>query len=447
MKRIIDTYLAEWKDHPYRKPLLLRGARQVGKTYAARQLGTLFENIVEINFEAESRFHQLFEADLDPAEIIRNITYMTGKAITPGKTLLFFDEIQGVPRALTALRYFYERMPALHVIAAGSLIDFSIQMVGIPVGRVSSLYMYPLSFLEFLDAVGHPQLIEMILSNGEEMPVSQPIHEKTLALLGEYIAVGGLPEAVARWRATRNIRFCLETHHDLLITYRQDFEKYAKKFQIKYLNALFTSIPHQIGTKFKYGAVEGAYRARELSPCIDLLTTAGILHLVIRSAGHGLPLGAESDPSDFKALFLDVALVQTMLGLDLHAWFLEPHRQFINKGALVETLVGQEILSYTAILEKQSLFYWRRNARGSEAEVDYLVQGGDAVIPIEVKSGAGSTLKSMHAFLESHPASPYGLRFSTQNYSTYGKIRSQPLYAVAAAVTSPEQRRRLLALI
>jgi uncharacterized protein len=435
MKRLVDYYLREWKASPYRKPLLLRGARQVGKTYAVRELGKAFENIVEINFELKEGAKGIFEkGDLEPERIIRDLSLLTGMQIIPGATLLFFDEIQNTPKVLTALRYFYEKLPALHVIAAGSLLDFTIQATGIPVGRVSSLYMYPLSFFEFLCACGHEQLAQEIMPGRFTAALSEPVHQKLLSLFAEYCAIGGMPEAVMLWKKTGNPSLCFEVQHTLLDTYRQDFGKYAEKFQIKYLSVLFNVIPRFLGIKFKYSAIEGEYRKRELSPCLDLLTTAGVAHSVMRSAGNGVPLGAEADIEDFKIIFLDAALAQALLGLDLKAWFLQPEKEFINKGAIIEAVVGQEFLAHAHPAHKINLFYWRRNAAGSEAEIDYLMTQQGSVIPVEVKSGAGSTLKSMHMFLESHKNSPFGLRFSTQNYSVHEKIHSYPLYAISSVI-------------
>lgn len=434
MKRLIDYYLMEWKKSPYRKSLLLRGARQVGKTYSVRQLGKTYTSFVEINFEITTSAKDVFEYDLEPDRIISALSLIVGQQIIPGETLLFFDEIQQAPRVLTALRYFYEKLPKLHVIAAGSLLDFTIQLVGIPVGRVSSLYMYPLSFFEFLCACGYTVLAQAILPGAITAPVSEAIHHKLLLLFGEYCAVGGMPEAVMCWQETKNPLLCFEIFHTLIDTYRQDFDKYAERFQIKYLAALFDAIPRFWGTRFKYSAVEGEYRKRELSPCLDLLTTAGIVHSVMRSAGNGVPLGAEVDFEHFKLILLDCALGQAILGLDLKAWFLSPEQEFVNKGAVIEALIGQELLAYAHPAHKAHLFYWSRNAPGSEAEVDYLITDQGKVVPVEVKSGVGSTLRSMHMFLENHPQSPYGLRFSAQNYSVHEKIHSYPLYAVATVL-------------
>ncbi len=200
MKRLIDTHLLTWKNDESRKPLLLRGARQIGKTFAVRILGTNFENFIEINFELTPDATLLFDKDLQPERLIRELSLFVGKQIIPGKTLLFFDEIQAAPKVLSALRYFYELMPSLHVIAAGSLLDFTTEELGIPVGRVMSLYMYPMSFIEFLYALKQELLVEEILKHTTEMPLSEPIHQKLLSFLGEYLAIGGMPEIVKTWQ-------------------------------------------------------------------------------------------------------------------------------------------------------------------------------------------------------------------------------------------------------
>jgi len=434
MKRLIDYYLQAWKQSEERKPLLLRGARQIGKTYAVRQLGNTFDSFVEVNFEFVAQARDVFEQDLDPDRIIRDLSLIVGTQIVPGKTLLFFDEIQGVPKALIALRYFYEKLPQQHIIAAGSLLDFTIQSVGIPVGRVSSLYMYPLSFFEFLCACGHELLAQAIMPGAITVPISDGVHKKLLMLLGEFCAIGGMPEAVMQWKKKRNPAICAEVHHALVDTYRQDFGKYAERFQIKYLDLLFNAIPRFLGSKFKYSFIEGKYRKRELAPCVDLLTTAGVAHAVTRSAGNGIPLGAEADAESFKLIFLDIALGQALLGLDVKAWFLNSEQEFVNKGSVAEALVGQELLAYTHPTRKDHLFYWQRNTTGSEAEIDYLMSSAGVVIPVEVKSGTGNTLKSMHMFLDSHQQSPYGLKFSVHNYSVHEKIHSYPLYAISSII-------------
>ncbi len=430
MKRTIGYYLQEWKERDTRKPLLVRGARQVGKTYVIRQFGSLFSNFVEINLEANEAARTIIEKDLDPKRIIRQLSELLQTDITPGSTLLFFDEIQVVPKAILALRYFYEIIPALHVVAAGSLLDFAIEQVGIPVGRISTLYMYPVSFLEFLVATGNTRWAELILDHTTDEPLSEPVHEGLLAMVGEYLAIGGMPEAVNEWIKTGTSRATRIVHADLVYTYQQDFGKYAKKHQIKYLDLLFQKAVDQLANKFMYARV-GEYKKRELEPSLELLEKAGLFYRVIKSAGQGLPIGSQADLDDFKILFLDVGLSQAILKLAITFWFIDPLNAFVNKGELVEAFIGQELLAYSDPIMKESLFYWRRDSRGSHAEIDYMVQLRDSIVPIKVKAGASKRIKSMQIFLESHPGSSYGIRFSTDNYAVRQHIVSYPLYATA----------------
>lgn len=445
MYRLIDYHLAVWKANPYRKSLLLHGARQVGKTYALRQLGTTYDNFIEVNFEVYPQLVALFEQDLDPKRIFRDLcTALNIKQPTEGTTLLFFDEIQIAPQAITSLRYFYEMFPELHVASAGSLLDFAIQQVGIPVGRVQSLYMYPLSFLEYLVALKEQRAVDALLNQNYHHEISPVIHDKLINLLAQYSALGGMPQVVDIWRATQDLYQCAAIHQSLLSNYRQDFYKYAKQKQIQHVRALFDTIPLQIGRKFKYSDVEGDYRSRELSPALDLLCTANVAQKVYHTAGQGIPLGAPSrrpnvamagrqkDFNDFKVILLDVGLGQAILGLQPGDWLLRPTTTFVNKGEHIEALVGQELLTYIDPVYDAELYYWHRRKAGGEAEIDYLIQENEFIIPIEVKSGKGTTLKSMHVFLENHQQSPYGIRFSTQNYSVYQNVRSLPLYAVAS---------------
>ncbi len=431
MKRLIDAYLLTWKDGALRMPLLIRGARQVGKTYAVAQLGKSFDDFVEINFERSSKFKLIFEKDLDPARIIRELGVQLKRSIIPGKTLLFLDEVQESENAFRSLRYFYEEMPELHVIAAGSLLDFHIEKIGMPVGRIESLYMYPLSFIEFLYAVGHELLAQEIIDHDPRKPMSESLHELGMAVLGEYLAVGGMPAAVKWWRDTKNLHDCGRILGAISKTYKQDFDKYAKRSQIKYLELLFNHIPKHLSEKFKYSSVSQDYTKRELEPCLDMLSKAGIVTKILMSAGQGIPLGAQASYEHFKVIFLDVALSQNVMGLNVGAWITNPLTQFVNKGGIVEAFIGQELLAYAGPFAERNLYYWHREERTSNAEIDYLIQQEEQIIPIEIKSGHGGKLQSMRLFLDTHPNSPYGIRFAPHNYSFIEKIHNYPLYAVA----------------
>jgi len=436
LKRFIDYHLTTWSTQKSFKPLLLRGARQVGKTYAVRQLGKKFDSFIEINFELNQKARSIFAQDFHPDRIVKEIGYLTNQEIIPGKTLLFFDEVQAEPHAIQALRYFYEMMPGLHVIAAGSLLDFAIDLVGIPVGRVDFLYMYPMSFLEFLYALKELILFRAILQHDIQQPISVIAHERLLQLVKEYLVIGGMPEVVNCWSLEKSAATCFKIQQQLITAYRQDFNKYAKKNQIKYVDLVFDNIPRQLGKKFKFSAMPGEFRKRELSPCIDLLVTAGVVHKVYHTAAQGLPLGGQIDVDDFKLVFLDVALAQSALGLDISQDLLSFEQPWINKGEIVEAFIGQEMLAYSNPTIKQQLYYWASSERSSQAEIDYVAVIKQAVLPIEVKAGVGSTLKSMHQFLQKHPQSKSGLRFSAQNYHVYENIHSYPLYAVSVAIES-----------
>ncbi len=444
LNRYIYFDLYRWRHAVTRKPLLLRGARQVGKTHVIRQLGQTFRNFVEINFEKTPELKKIFELDLDPIRIVREISIALNVIISPLETLLFIDEIQEMPRAIIALRYFYEEMPNLHVIGAGSLVDFAIDQVGVPVGRISFLYMYPMSFIEYLCASNNKQLAHEIIYHKPTDMLSDLIHIKALRLLGEYMAIGGMPKVVHEWISKKDLQSCTTLLRDIKNAYEQDFSKYAKKNQIKYVELLFKNIPRLICQQFKYSHIESDYRKRELEPALWLLEKAGIVHQVIHTSANGIPLGAEAKLHKFKLLMLDVGLNQTLLGLHLKDWFIDPIPAFVNKGSLSENFVGQELLAYSDPTDKQQIYYWSKETKASSAEVDYVVTEQGHIIPVEVKSGHGATLQSMRMFLKSHPHSTHGIRFSTHNYSLHDGIYSYPLYAVSSIT---ENKERLMALI
>jgi hypothetical protein len=443
MKRLIDWHLSAWKSDKNRKPILLKGARQIGKTYAVRQLAKSFESFVEVNFELISEAITIFEKDLQPERIIWELGLLTDTTILPGKTLLFLDEVQVAPQVILALRYFYELMPELHVIAAGSLVDFATEKVGMPVGRVTSLYVYPLSFIEFLAATDQSQFIGAILKGD---PFSEVLHNRLIDFLGHYLAIGGMPESVAAWAETKDPRASYQVQTELKEAYRQDFSKYAKKHQLPYLDILFKQIPHFIGKQFKYSEIYGDYKKRELAPCLDLLCKANVVHQIAHTAGNGLPLGAEINLNWFKLIFFDIGMSQNLLGLDLPFWFLNPDKDLINRGPIVEAFIGQELLVYASPKSKQDLYFWKRESSGAQSEVDYVYDYNHSILPIEVKSGHGATLRSMRQFLEDHKQAKKGVRFWSQNYLTSDKIDSRPLYAVVT-LADPDQSQALLSLL
>ncbi len=431
MQRHGLNHLIQWKNRGSRKPLLVRGARQVGKSYLIREFGKdHFANMVEINFEMRPDLASLFRGSLDPVRLVRDLKIATEQEIQPGQTLLFFDEIQLAPQALTALRYFYEKMPELHVIAAGSLLEFAIEEVGIPVGRVESFYLYPMNFREFLAARGQRNLTELLTEHRSLAPLSDFAHAQLLALAWEHLAVGGMPEAVRVWVETQDLQQVTHVHATLVENYRQDFPKYARRAQIKYVETVFQAIPRLLGRKCVFSHIDPALKSRDLKAALQLLAKAGVAHIVHHSNANGLPLGAETKSEVFKVIFLDVALAEAMLGLKPGAWILDPKTQLANRGAIVESYVGQELLAASPPNIRAELFYWVREKSTSLAEVDYLWTYEDQIVPIEVKSGSGRRGKSVQLFLTEKPHIKSFCQVSIDPFQTLRNGRNIPLYAV-----------------
>ena len=337
---------------------------------------------------------------------------------------MFFDEIQNAPEAIKSLRYFYEELPELHILAAGSLLDFMIKSISLSTGRVQLLYVYPMTFLEFLHVLEQIPLIESILHHKVHQPITDPIHERALEFFAQYLLIGGMPRAVKAWRDTKDPSECMGALSSIVEIYRSDFGSYAKKYQKDNVKLLFESVPGGLGQRFKYSAIGGGgYTKRALESALEFLDTAGIVNLVYHSDGHKIPLRSEIKRSYFKPLFVDVAIAQTVLGLNINEWSKNILEEFTNKGNVVEAVIGQELLGYSYPHTNPQLFYWQRQEGARQAEVDYLVLD-DAIVPIEVKSGMSARLSSMHSFLNSHEHSPYGIRFSPRNYSIKDKVYS-----------------------
>ncbi len=433
MKRTIKQTLLDWKNNPSRKPILLRGARQVGKSFLIKELGQSFDSYVEFNFDFDRKLVSVFEQDSDPERIIKELSIAAEKRIVPGKTLLFLDEIQECPNAIRALRYFYENMADLHVIAAGSLLDFVLENIGVPVGRIQMLYLYPLSFVEFLQAKEKILLLENLSEHDIQRPIPEFMHKQLIKLYGEYMAVGGMPEVVNEWLLNADLRKTRKIQRSLIETYTADFGKYASRYEKPHVETVYSAVPRLTGKKFVYTAVNPDVRSRELKPAMDLLSKAGVIHAITHSSSSGLPLAAEINPKFCKVILSDIGLMQAMLTYDCKSWILEPEKAAADFGSVVESFVGQEILAYSAPDQKQNLYYWAREKRGSTAELDYVAELHGDVIPIEVKAGRLSALRSMNLFLKEKSSSPYGLLFSQLNFSAGQTIRNYPLYSVFKA--------------
>jgi len=431
MRREIESgILPQWKDQPHRKPLLIRGARQVGKTYTVRSLAQkYFRNVVEINFELHPELKKIFQT-IEPTEIVRNIRLVLNGPIEIGQTLLFLDEIQECPQAIVALRYFYENLPDLHLIGAGSLLEFCLGDKGfkMPVGRVQYLYLQPLSFMEFLAASGEEPLKDTLHQISVRKPIPEVIHNKLLNLFREYSRIGGMPGVVSSYLEDKGGTAYQNQQTLLMQTYRDDFGKYAaSRSRQDQLQKVFLTAPSMVGRRYKYSHVDRETQARDLKEALSLLNRAGVIQKVISASGHGLPFQLNEDK--FKILFLDVGLMQRGCGLDAQIASSEDFLA-VNAGAVAEQVVGQEILAYSNPYEDRRLFFWARDKKNSQAEVDYLITHRSTILPIEIKSGSTGTLKSLRLFLGEHK-SPIGIRISEHPLSFHDQILSVPLYAVS----------------
>jgi len=411
MKRDLLEQLQNWKTHPLRYPLVLRGARQVGKSWLVDEFGKSFEHIVKLNLEKDKAAATLFTETINIPALIQKIRYYTETPIEPGKTLLFIDEIQESENALRTLRYFKEDFPQLHVIAAGSLLDFVIEKIGMPVGRVQFLHLYPLSFAEFLTAINRDDLRTMLL---DENPTGV-IHDKLLEFVKLYSLTGGMPAVVSAWLDYENAYYCQEIQDTIIHTYQQDFNKYARSAQIEYVTTLFERIPDQLGKKFKYSEVDEHISIHHLKQALQLLRKAGIAYYCYHSSAQGLPLGASKNYKKFKVFFFDIGLAQRILGTQIKDWVIQSALPQHN-GAMAEQFVAQQLIAHSNPTAPAELSYWHREARNSNAEVDFLIIKNGKIIPIEVKSGIKGKYRSLQLFLDYHPQSPFGVIISSGEY-------------------------------
>ncbi len=398
MKRLAENYLQAWKDRADRKPLLLRGARQVGKTYLVEQWGRqFFPSFLRIDLEKRQDLHSVFDSN-NPQEIIQTFSAVLNTEILPRKTLLFLDEIQACPKAIAALRYFYEDLPELHVLAAGSLLDFVLSdfPYSMPVGRIEFLYLNPMSFEEFLFALGENPVLDFIKGFELEKPIPDALHQKCVELLRKYFFVGGMPEAVSAYVQEQNPVAVARIHASILGTLESDFSKYGTRTQAQHMRQILTYIPRHVGEKVKYVAIDRLARSKDLKVALELLVLARVIHRVRHSAANGIPLGAEAVENCFKTIFLDIGLLNQGLGLGF-----VPLDQLltVQEGGLAEQYVGQELLNWGEVFEDKKLYFWTREAKNSNAEVDYVIAKGAEIIPVETKAGKTGSLKSLHVFL------------------------------------------------
>ena len=431
MQRAIEADLISWKNQKNHMPLMVRGARQIGKSFLIEQFGaTHFKHVVTVNFELTPQLKSAF-LDLDPHRIVQTLELVIGTPIEANHTLLFLDEIQECPEAIMALRYFKEKMPELHVIAAGSLLEFALQSKNfrMPVGRIQYLYMKPLSFKEFLMAMGQLKLKTYIETVHWDTVIPTAVHETLLQFIRLYFFLGGMPAVIQNYLDNQSLLSARRIQSAILSTYRGDFGKYCNVTKHKYLEMIFIKTPEIITQQFRYVDVSRDVQSRDLKDALGNLSKAGLVNQVFSTNATGLPLRSLIHENRFKLLFLDIGLVSSAIQYEPQL-MMDSQLLAVNRGALSEQFVGQEVLANQDCYLDNGLYYWSRDARGSSAEVDYVVQVGRHIIPIEVKSGSTGRMKSLHLFMAEHQ-SKLGVRISAHPFSLHETIASIPFYLVS----------------
>lgn len=401
MKRYATEYLKEWKQRPGRKPVVIRGARQVGKSYLVRMFGEeCFENFIEINFEQDMWAEDQFAAK-SPADTVAFLETQYKQRIVAGKTLLFLDEIQAGPKALVSLRYFYEQMPELHIIAVGSLLDFVLEKheFSMPVGRIEYLHLGPMTFDEFLLATNNEIKLERLAEFSFAGKFDELSHSFFMEDFRKYCIIGGMPGAIREYLNTGSYLEVQRVLEGILATYQDDFNKYAGRVEHSLLCKVFSRLPMVVGQKLKYTNIDRHEKSRTIAGAFHLLELAKIVHRVNHSYANGIPLGAEINERDFKAIFLDIGLLCRACRLDLAEMLNTDDIMLINSGAICEQFVGQHLLYDSPLYQQPELYCWMRQKEGTTSEVDYLIQQGLRIIPVEVKAGKTGRLKSLHVFV------------------------------------------------
>lgn len=440
IERSIDKALLEWKERPSHKPLLLRGARQVGKSTAIRHLGEQFEYYIEANFEKNAALETLFTSNLKIDEIVSGIGSIYNTPIIPGKTLLFLDEVQLCPQAIHSLWFFKEDMPDLHVVAAGSLLELTLkEMPSFGVGRIRSLYMYPLSFDEFLVATGRSMWIDAKRQASPSKPLLQALHEPLTQAFRSFLMTGGMPASVAAWIETKDYLACQEELQDIADSYYDDFGKYNKKVSPDLLRDVLRSVVMQIGNKFVYSQVEGNYSIYEVKKALKLLCHAGLIYKVQHTAANGLPLGAEINKKFQKYIILDSGILLCLLNMEANGAqeikqdiLTATAADLVNKGSLTEMVAGLELIKYNNTKRRPELFYWENTDKGTTSEVDYILSRDMKVLPMEVKSGTSGKMKSLRLFMQKKQLTR-AIRCSMEDFSRLENdgIDIIPLYAIS----------------
>lgn len=412
MHRQQFQFIERWMRKKNRKPLIIRGARQVGKSTLvelfAEQQG---QTLLNINLERYPDLQSVF-ASKDPEQILQQLEFLPKIPVIKNNSLLFLDEIQAIPEAIPSLRYFYEDKPELAVISAGSLLEFSLSdhSFSMPVGRIQYLHMGPMTFSEFLRALGEEKLYELITEYQFGQEIGEIAHQRLLQLLRSYYFVGGMPEAVAVFADTQSYREVGEVHQSIIDTYREDFPKYAGARNLSRMVSVFNFVARNIGVKVKYSNISAKDQSITIKKDLELLCMARVITKVIHSHCSGLPLQADIEEKVYKLLFLDIGLMNAICGLDWRAMSQLDELKLINEGAIAEQFIGQHLQTLLSDTTNRALTYWLREGRSSNAELDFVIALSGQIIPIEVKAGATGSLKSLHQFMGEKQA-PFAIRF------------------------------------
>lgn len=402
MNRASLGVLTRWIGQTERLPLVLRGARQVGKTWLVRQLAKQLDlRLIEINFERSGTGVTGIFKSKDPVAILRALELMAGHKVDPPRSLLFLDEIQAMPEVLANLRWFAEELPQLPVIAAGSLLDFVLadHAFSMPVGRISYLHLEPMNFEEFLEAAGEEELGKEIAQWTFDTPMQEVAHARLSECYRDFMIVGGMPKVVKCWINNRSLLECAELQQSLLGTFRDDFSKYSRRLPADRIGRVMESIPRMLGQTFKYSRVAAGERSTAIRESLELLCRARLATRVQATTGMGIPPGGDIRERVFKVIFLDSGLVCAALGLTLQRISDLADLILVNEGGLAEQSVGQILRAALPHFSERALHFWSTDQKGATAEVDYIVQHGPRIIPVEVKAGTTGTLKSLHHFM------------------------------------------------
>lgn len=415
MQRQQLQFLNKWIQDTNRKPLVIRGARQVGKSTLVELFARQNQQMLRsVNLERHPELADIFSGK-DPEQIIQQIEFLPKMGNINNETLLFLDEIQAVPEAIAALRYFYEEKSDLPVVSAGSLLEFALadHSFSMPVGRIQYLHMGPMTFSEFLLAMDEERLHDFINSYEMGQKTGEVAHQRLLELLRSYYFIGGMPEAVAVFAETRSYKAVSEVHNSIIETYRDDFPKYAGSRNLNRMLNVFNFAARNVGVKIKYSNISRQEQSVTIKKDLELLAMARVIGKVIHSHCSGLPLQVDLEEKVYKLLFLDIGLMNAICGLDWRNISQIDEMKLINQGAIAEQFIGQHLQAMLADKPNRELNYWLREGRSSNAEVDFVVALGGRIIPIEVKSGATGSLKSLHQFMGCKKA-PFAIRFDNQ---------------------------------